>query len=51
MAAAVDGVISELPASFPEKIAISIRNGITRRLRILEIGDQAEPPEDSPQVS
>ncbi len=39
--AAVDGVLSDLPAGFPEKIATSISNGIKRRLRILENGDPA----------
>ena len=32
----VDGVISDLPADFPEKIAASISNGIEKRLRILK---------------
>jgi serine/threonine-protein kinase HipA len=41
---AVDAVISALPADFPVELAVSISGGITRRLRILEIGEQAEPP-------
>lgn len=40
---AVEAVISGLPADFPVEVANSISNGITRRLRILEIGEQAEP--------
>jgi serine/threonine-protein kinase HipA len=40
--AAVDAVNSDLPAGFPEEIANSISSGIKRRLRILELGDQAE---------
>jgi len=39
--AAVDRVISDLPANFPEKIVRSISNGIKGRLRILETGGQA----------
>ena len=38
--AAVDRVISELPARFPGQIADSICGGIERRLRILKTGDQ-----------
>jgi len=39
---AVDAVISALPANFPVELANSISGGITRRLRILEIGEHAE---------
>jgi len=39
-----DAVISGLPADFPVEVADSISNGIRRRLRILEIGERAEPP-------
>jgi serine/threonine-protein kinase HipA len=37
---AIDAVISDLPAGFPVKVANSISKGITRRLRILKIGNQ-----------
>jgi len=39
VAGAIDGVNADLPPGFPGKIADSISNGITRRLRILETGD------------
>ena len=39
---AVDAVISALPADFPVELANSIPGGITRRLRILELGEQAD---------
>jgi serine/threonine-protein kinase HipA len=38
--AAIDGVLRELPAKFPEKIAASIAHGMRSRLLILESGDQ-----------
>jgi serine/threonine-protein kinase HipA len=41
--AAIDGVIANLPAGFPGKIANSISAGIKGRLRTLEIGDRAGP--------
>jgi serine/threonine-protein kinase HipA len=44
---AVDAVISELPGDFPMEVANSISSGITRRLSILEIGEQAEPSRKS----
>jgi len=40
--AAIDGVIADLPAGFPEKIASSISAGIKGRLRTLESGGRAE---------
>jgi serine/threonine-protein kinase HipA len=40
--AAIDGVIADLPAGFPEKIASSISAGIKGRLRTLETGGRAE---------
>ena len=46
--AAIDGVISDLPANFPEEIANSIYNGIKERLHVLEIGDQGEPSQPLP---
>jgi len=41
---AVDAVLSDLPAGFPEEIAHSISSGVKRRLRILESGDHEEQP-------
>ena len=38
--AAIDGVLGELPAKFPEEIAASIADGIRNRLHILESADQ-----------
>jgi serine/threonine-protein kinase HipA len=40
--AAIDGVVGELPAKFPEVITTSIANGIRNRLRILESADQID---------
>jgi serine/threonine-protein kinase HipA len=40
--AAIDGVIADLPAGFPEKIASSISAGIKGRLRTLETGGRAQ---------
>jgi serine/threonine-protein kinase HipA len=40
--AAVDAVVSRLPATFPRHIAHSISSGIKRRLRILENGGLAD---------
>jgi serine/threonine-protein kinase HipA len=48
MPAAVDGAVTDLPTGFPQEISDSIYNGIMRRLRILEIGDQEAPPVSSP---
>jgi len=39
----IDAVVSDLPADFPLEVANSISSGIARRLRILEIGEKAEP--------
>jgi serine/threonine-protein kinase HipA len=43
--AAIDRVNADLPTGFPDKIADSISNGIKRRLRVLETGDQEESPQ------
>ena len=42
LGAAVDRVKEYLPSGFPGKIADAISNGILRRLKILESGDQDE---------
>jgi len=39
---AVEGVVSELPADFPEEVVASISDGIKRRLSLLEIAGAAK---------
>ena len=45
---AVNRVNADLPAGFPAAVADSISNGIRRRLRVLEAGDQEQSSVPSP---
>jgi serine/threonine-protein kinase HipA len=49
-ARAVETVVSDLPPGFPAEIASSIADGIQRRLRILESGEDAEAQDSLSQL-